>query len=83
MATLSEVLAGLGQSATSLKTQMQKLVTKVNSKADAQTMTTELGKKVDAIKVGQANGVASLDATGKLPESQLPAQTMALIYAAL
>lgn len=83
MATLSEVLAGLGQSATSLKTQMQKLVTKVNSKADAQTMTTELGKKLDATKVGQANGVASLGEDGKVPSGQLPSQTMALIYAAL
>jgi hypothetical protein len=33
--------------------------------------------------VGQADGVASLDETGKLPENQLPSQTMALIYAAL
>ena len=32
-----------------------------------------LDEKVDTLAVGAANGVASLDSTGKVPSSQLPA----------
>ena len=36
---------------------------------------TALGGKVSTSSVGQANGVASLDSTGKVPSSQLPSST--------
>ena len=35
-------------------------------------LTTELEKKIDKEKIGQADGVASLDSTGKVPSTQLP-----------
>jgi hypothetical protein len=79
MATLSEVLAGLGQSATSLKTQMQKLVAKVNNKADLGADGKVPSAQLPSLNYiptsakATANGVASLGADGRIPEAQLPA----------
>lgn len=39
------------------------------------TITNALALKINSSEKGQANGVASLDATGKVPASQLPAAT--------
>lgn len=40
-----------------------------------------LALKLDANKVGAANGVASLDSNGKIPESQIPASFDEIIFA--
>jgi len=42
------------------------------TKAALQSLETEVEAKVDSSSVGAANGVASLDGSGKLPVSQLP-----------
>lgn len=36
------------------------------------SMTTAIGKKIETSRIGQANGVAGLDASGHVPSSQLP-----------
>lgn len=41
--------------------------------ADLGTVVTDVSGKLDASRVGTANGVAELDANGKVPSSQLPA----------
>ena len=43
-----------------------------NKLVDTSTMTTELNGKVNVSSVGASNGVAGLDANGRVPSSQLP-----------
>ena len=45
--------------------------TALNAKADSSALTTGLAGKVDSSQVGAVNGIASLDASGKVPLTQL------------
>ena len=45
--------------------------------ANVTGLTASLGAKLDASQKGVANGIASLDATGKVPSGQIPAATVA------
>ncbi|MES2631241.1 MAG: hypothetical protein V4611_04775 [Patescibacteria group bacterium] len=44
----------------------------LNAKADASTLSSALATKVNTASVGSANGVASLDGNGLLPDAQVP-----------
>lgn len=46
--------------------------TSSNKLVDTATLTTGLAAKADASLIGEANGIATLNGTGKVPESQLP-----------
>lgn len=46
--------------------------TSSNKLVDTATLTTGLATKADASLIGEANGIATLNGTGKVPESQLP-----------
>jgi hypothetical protein len=55
--------------------------TALNGKADSSSVTASLSLKLDASEVGVPDGVASLNSSGKVPDSQLPASLSgALVY---
>jgi hypothetical protein len=62
-------------SALNLKANTAEVSTALGAKANASEVTTALAQKLDQSKVGVANGVASLNASGIIPSSQLPALT--------
>ena len=55
-----------------LKSSLTKVKEQLDVKANSSDVTTELAKKLDSSLKGTANGVAELDATGRVPSSQLP-----------
>lgn len=66
-------LSGVAENATDLGTFTGTTIADSSTvKAALQSLETEVELKIDSADIGQANGVASLDGSGKLPSSQLP-----------
>jgi hypothetical protein len=71
----------INQNFDTIDTEIKAVDTKADLKANTSDVTTLLADKVDTADVGVANGVASLNSSGKVPDSQLPASLSgALVY---